>query len=63
MNIIDDGLDDEDYEFINKTILDGNVMNMFLIISKDKYDAIDADDNSCQDYYIIIFSTSTYTLQ
>ena len=48
---------------INQTILDGNVMNMSLIITEGNYGAIDSDDSTCHGFYIIIFSSSTYTLQ
>ena len=51
------------YKHINRTILDGNVMNMSLIITEGKYGAIDTDDSSCHDYYIIMFFSSTYALQ
>ena len=44
---LDDGTDEEIYEKINQTILDGNVMNMYLIITEGKYGAIDTDDSSC----------------
>ena len=33
-------------------------MNMSLIIMEGKYGAIDNDDSSCHDYYIIKFSSS-----
>ena len=52
-----------DHECINITILDGNVMNMSLIITKGDYGSIDADDYSCHGYYIIRFSLSPYTIQ
>ena len=38
-------------------------MNMYLIIKEGKYGSIDADDSLCHGYYIIEFSSSTYTLQ
>ena len=41
---------DVDYEHINRTIHNGNVTNMSLIISKGNYVAIDADDNSLHGY-------------
>ena len=47
----------------NITILDGIVMNMSLIIMEGKYGAIDTENSSCHGYYIIKFSSSTYTLQ
>ena len=40
-----------------------NLMNMYLIFIEGKYFSIDATYTSCQGYYIIIFSSSTYTLQ
>ena len=36
---------------------------MLLIISKENFGAIDADENSCHSYNIIRFSSSSYTLQ
>ena len=44
---LDDVRYEEDYEHINWTIIDGNVMNNYLIIMERKYCAIDADDFSC----------------
>ena len=38
-------------------------MNMSLIMTKVNYGAIDAYYYSCRGYYIIIFSSSSYTLQ
>ena len=38
-------------------------MNMSLIITEVKYGAIDTDDYSCHDYYIINYYSSPYTLQ
>ena len=38
-------------------------MDMYLVIMEVKHGPIDADDYSCHGYYIIIFSSSTYTLQ
>ena len=38
-------------------------MNMSLIIMEGNYVAVDADDSTCHGYYIIKFSSSTYTLQ
>ena len=48
---------------MNQNILDGNVMNMSLIVTEGDYVDIDADDSTCHGYYIIKFSSSTYTLQ
>ena len=36
---------------------------MFLIITEEKYVAIDTDDYSCHEYYVIKFSSFTYNLQ
>ena len=47
----------------NRTIIDDNVTNMSLIISKLDFGATNADDTSCHGYYIIIFSSSSYNLQ
>ena len=44
-------------------VIDGNTMNMSLIIMEGKYGAIDTDDSSCHGYYIIKFSSSLDTLQ
>ena len=63
MNFIDDGPDNVDYEFKYRTIIDGNVMNVSLIILKGDYCAVDAGDTSLQSYYIIIFTLDPYTLQ
>ena len=52
-----------DYEFINTDIIDGSVMNMYLVISKVKYGDIDSDGTKFQGYYIIRLSSSPYTLQ
>ena len=48
---------------MNLNILDGNFMNISLIIMEGKYDANDTDDYLCRGYYIIKFSSSPYTLQ
>ena len=55
--------DEEYYKHINRTIIDGNLMNMSLIIMEVNYGAIDADDYSCHGYYIIKFSSSSYIIQ
>ena len=62
MNLPDGGEDNVEYERVNRTILHGNVMNMPFIIIEEKYGAIDANDSACHGYYIIRFSSSTYTL-
>ena len=59
----DDGTDEEDYEHINRNIIDGNVMNMSLIIMEGIYGAIDTENYSCHGYYIIKFSSYTCNLQ
>ena len=38
-------------------------MNMYLIIIEGKYGARDVDDSSCNGYYIIKISSSSYNLQ
>ena len=38
-------------------------MNMYLIIIEGNYSTIDDDDFTYHGYYIIIFSSSSYTLQ
>ena len=57
INFLYDGTDEEYYENINRTILDGIVMNMYLINIEVKYGAIDTDDSLCNAYYIIKFSS------
>ena len=52
-----------DYECINSTILDSNVMYMSLIVNKGNNAAIDANDSACNGYYKIIFYLYKYTLQ
>ena len=52
-----------DYECNNLIILHGNVMNMYVIIIEGNYDAIDAVDSTCHGYYIIKFSSCSFTLQ
>ena len=59
----DDRTDEEYYKNTNRTILDVNVMNISLIIMSGKYGAIDTDYFSCYGYYIIKFSSLSYTLQ
>ena len=63
MNFQDYGVDCVYYEFMNRTIIEGNFMNVSLIITKGNYGAIDADNSSCHGYYIIRFYSSLYTLQ
>ena len=63
MHFVDYGTYEEDCEHINRNILDGNVMNMSLIIMEENYGAIYDDDSSCHGYYIIKISSSPYTLQ
>ena len=63
MKLIDNGTYDVEHEHINITILDVNFTNMSLVITEEKFGAIDTDHTSFQDYYIIIFLSSSYTLQ
>ena len=63
MNFLDDGTYEVEYKHINLTILDGNVLNMYLIIMEVNYCDIYADYFTCHGYYIILFSSPTYTLQ
>ena len=46
MNFLYDGIYNMEYSCIHITILDGNFMNMPLIINKVNYSYIDADDTS-----------------
>ena len=55
--------DEEYYKHINITILDGNVMNVYLIVMEGNYGSIDADDCLWHGYYIIKFYSYPYTLQ
>ena len=63
MIFLDDEADTAHYECINQTIPYGNVMTMSLINIEENHGAIDADDYKCHGYYIIIFSSSPYTIQ
>ena len=54
-NFFNDGRYGEYYEHINRNILDGNAMNISLIIIEGNYFAIDDDDSKCNGYYIIRF--------
>ena len=58
MNFISIRIDYLKYEHINITILDVRVKNMPLVIYKGNVDAIDAEDSSCHDYYIIKTSST-----
>ena len=51
MNFSDDWIYAEIYKHINRTILDGNVMNVSLIVLEGNYGAIHTDDYSCHGYY------------
>ena len=44
-------------------MLDGNFMNIYVIVTEVNYGVIDYDDSACHGYYIINFSSSTYNLQ
>ena len=54
--LLDDGTDNVKYECMNRNILDGNFMNVSLIITEGNYGDIYADYSACHGYYIIIFS-------
>ena len=45
--IFDYGTYEEQYKHINQTILDDNVMNIYLIILEGNFGDIDADDSTC----------------
>ena len=55
MNFLDYGTYGIDYDYIDITILDVNVTTLSLIVSKGVFSVIDANDNVCHGYYIIIF--------
>ena len=63
MNVLYDGIENVEYEYIDWSILDVNVMSMYLIIIEGNYGAIDSGYSARHSYYIIIFSSSLYTLQ
>ena len=63
MNCLGDGTGNVEHEFINRTIIDGNLTSVSLIITKGNYSFIDADNNSCHSYYTFRFYSSTYTPQ
>ena len=63
MNFLYDGTDNVEYEFIHRTIIDGNVINMSLIITEVRYVTIDANDYAFHGYYVITFSSFPYNLQ
>ena len=63
MDYLDDGTDEEDYKHINQTIIDGNGMNMSLIIMEVHYGAIDSDNSKYHGYYIIRFFSCPYKIQ
>ena len=60
MNFIDDVMDEEEYEHMNKNIINANMMNMSLIITKSNYGAIDNDDSAYNGYYMIRFYPYPY---
>ena len=39
------------------------VSNMILVVSEDNIGVIDAEEPSCHGYYIVEFSSTSYTLQ
>ena len=63
MHFLDDVTENVEYEYINWNIFDGNDMNMYLIIIEVNYSTIYDDYSTWHGYYIIIFSSSPYTLQ
>ena len=54
-NFTDYGTYKEQHEHINRIILDGNVINMSLVILESNHVAIYADYSTCNGYYIIKF--------
>ena len=63
VSFIDDGTEKVDYECISRNIIDGNIMNMYLIITERNYGAINADNSSYNGCYTIRFSSPPHTLQ
>ena len=51
------------YKHINRTIFDGTLLYMSLIVVEVKYGEIDTHDSSYHGYFIINSSSYTYTLQ
>ena len=62
MNFQYGGTENVEYECNNITIIDGNAMDVYLVINEGNYGAIDADDSAWRGCYIIIFSSSPYTV-
>ena len=58
-----DGTDEEYYKHTNKTIVDGNVINVYFIIMEGYCGDIDDDDSSFHYYYIIKSPSYPFTLQ
>ena len=63
MNFLDYVTNNVEYECINITILDGNVMKISLIITEVNYGDIDDNDSACHGYNIIRLYSYTYILQ
>ena len=63
INVLYDVTENVGYECNNQTIIDGNIMNMFLIIIELKYGSIDDNYSTYHGYYIIRFSLYTYNRQ
>ena len=45
--IFEDVTNEEEYEHINRTIIDGNMVNISVIIMEGNFGAIGADDSTC----------------
>ena len=60
LNFSVDGTYEEEYKHINRYILDGNLMKVYLMIMEGDYCS---GDSSWHCYYIIKFSSSPFILQ
>ena len=63
MEFIDKGSDEEEYEEFHKIVLDSLANNTAQTIQVGSIGSIDADDKHSHGYYMVGFSSSTYTLQ
>ena len=55
--------DEEEYEPVQKTLLDGFVNNIYQTIQIGSICAIDSENRHLRGYYMVEFSSSLYTFQ